>query len=471
MRPPRRRPARAAAPRPDAPSRATPGSELVAHAEPDVARHDEAAVRRRERARVALGQRLLVRDVVGRDLHDERLVDAHDDAQIQLVVALEDVDVQRLAPAVVYRGIGGVHAARHVAEAEIVCRRQAYLPAGLALRLVPVYRRVTAIDVALQPGRVDRHREAAVGLPDPVELHALGFLRREDGLTAELEVDGPRIDIGEEGRGIQAQVVRRPLEAGLVLVDVLDQVIAAGERGTAVPIGVELRQQVTLVDAPEDAHPVRELVIEGRRPRGLRDVFRYGKIDRAGPPFVERIVDLVLLVADPDVRPQRVGDVEGGRRVQRVRRGVAAPVDVVVEAAAVDRRIIAGDAGDDLACLLDDLVLGIAQRPEVIARDARRVVAERRRTAFEVPCQADVVREGFDILEDFPGAELLDEFVAADIPPRHGALDQAGDYRARIDGRIGEQRADLHGAAVRNEAGRIGVSARQAESIRERPGI
>ena len=31
---------------------------------------------------------------------------------------------------------------------------------------------------------------------------------------------------------------------------------------------------------------------------------------------------------------------------------------------------------------------------------------------------------------------------------------------ARVDGRIGEQRADLHGAAVRNEAGRIGVSGR-----------
>ena len=52
-----------------------------------------------------------------------------------------------------------------------------------------------------EPGRVDRHREAAVGPPDGVELHALGFLCREDGLTAEHEVDGPRIDLGDEGRG------------------------------------------------------------------------------------------------------------------------------------------------------------------------------------------------------------------------------------------------------------------------------
>ena len=50
-------------------------SELIADAELETPRHDEAAVRRQDRSRIALGQRILIRHVVAGELHDKRLVE------------------------------------------------------------------------------------------------------------------------------------------------------------------------------------------------------------------------------------------------------------------------------------------------------------------------------------------------------------------------------------------------------------
>src|SRR5687768_7246769 len=71
-------------------------SELVADANLETPWHDEAAVRRQDRPWIALGQRILVRDVVADELHDEPLVELQDDPEIELLVALQDIDVLRL---------------------------------------------------------------------------------------------------------------------------------------------------------------------------------------------------------------------------------------------------------------------------------------------------------------------------------------------------------------------------------------
>jgi hypothetical protein len=60
------------------PGSAIPRSELVADAQFETPRHDVAAVRRQDRSRIALGQRILVRDVVAGELHDKRLVELQD---------------------------------------------------------------------------------------------------------------------------------------------------------------------------------------------------------------------------------------------------------------------------------------------------------------------------------------------------------------------------------------------------------
>src|SRR5690606_15883329 len=152
------------------------------------------------------------------------------------------------------------------------------------------------------------------------------------------------------------------------------------------------------------------------------------EIDAAVPAVVDRVVDLVILVAQADIRAQRVGDVERRGRVQRRRPGVAAAVDVeVVVAAAVDLWLVARDASDHLAALLHDLELHAGQGPQIVARRGGGVEAERGRAAVERPGQADVVGERLDVLADLPGADALDELVRADGPSADGAGDRAGE--------------------------------------------
>ena len=66
-------------------------SELVPDAELERTWHDKAAIRRQNSARVALGRRILVGDVVGRQLDNERLTDPDNDEEIEFLITVEQV--------------------------------------------------------------------------------------------------------------------------------------------------------------------------------------------------------------------------------------------------------------------------------------------------------------------------------------------------------------------------------------------
>src|SRR5690606_29830137 len=82
-----------------------------------------------------------------------------------------------------------------------------------------------------------------------------------------------------------------------------------------------------------------------------------------------------------------------------------------------------------------------------------------------------VVRERFDILAYFPGAEALDELVRADRTSTDGTGDRADQRDATVHGRVREQVADPDGTAVRDMADRVGIALRDAEPVGELPAV